>query len=408
MSISDAERRVIDRLDPDAIAELTAELVRVGGENPGGTEEATATRLAFALRALGAEVEMQIVEPGRPNLIARMGDHSLGDGILFLGHSDVVPAGEGWTRDSYACLREGDALYGRGTTDMKGGLAAVVSAMAAVNAELPHLPMTLVVTVDEELGAKGVLHYIEHEPVGSYRACIVAEPTNLVTITACRGAMNIRVDVEGASAHAGKPDEGANAIVAATEVIAAVEDDDAQLRQHPHPVLGSGNWSVGTIEGGHGTSIVADRCTLTIDRRILPEEQPDAILNNLLADARGRIRDRDRVGTDRIRVSGEVEMVMPGFETEPETELVNAVVHAVRDAGGAGEVGVWTAACEGGFLHRHHGVDCLVFGPGDLTTQAHQPDEHVLVSDLHLAARAYALMAVRAALAGQSAAQNSR
>lgn len=93
MSISDAEQAVIDRLDPDAIAELTAELVRVGGENPGGTEEATATRLAFALRALGAEVTLQTVEPGRPNLIARMGDHRLGDGILFLGHSDVVPAG---------------------------------------------------------------------------------------------------------------------------------------------------------------------------------------------------------------------------------------------------------------------------------------------------------------------------
>jgi acetylornithine deacetylase len=283
---------------------------------------------------------------------------------------------------------------------MKGGLAAVVSAMAAVNAEQPHLPMTLVVTVDEELGAKGVRHYVANEPVGTYRACIVAEPTNLVTITACRGAMNLRVDIEGASAHAGKPDEGANAIVAATDVIAAIEADDARLRDRPHPVLGSGNWSVGTVEGGHGTSIVADRCTLTVDRRILPEEDPFAILDNLLTDARERIRAGARAGAERIRVTGEVEMVMPGFETDPESDLVARVVRAVKDAGGAGETGVWTAACEGGFVHRHHGIDVLVFGPGDLTTQAHQPDEHVLVSDLHLAARAYALLAVRAALAG--------
>lgn len=389
------EQRVLDRLDAEQIAGLTAELVRVGGENPGGTEAATVGRLAFALGAIGAQVRLDEVAPDRPNLVAHLGDGP-GPGILFLGHSDVVPAGPGWTRDPFGADREGDVLFGRGTTDMKGGLAAVVSAMAAVNAEAPEVPITLVVTVDEEQDARGAAHYLAHEPRGEYAGCIVAEPTNLVTITACRGAMNLRVTVTGASSHAGTPDAGANAILAATEVIAAVEADAARLPAHP--LLGRGTWSVGTIEGGHGTSIVADRCTLTIDRRLVPGEDPHTIAAAVLEDARDRIRARARPGTERIRVEGEIEMIMPGFATDPASRFVRDAVAAVQDAGGSGETGVWTAACEGGFLHEHHGVACLVFGPGDLSREAHQPDERVRIGDLHLAARAYALMALRAAV----------
>nr|WP_244960834.1 M20/M25/M40 family metallo-hydrolase [Pseudoclavibacter chungangensis] len=350
------------------------------------------------MRAIGAEVTLDDVAPGRPNLVARLGgDGRTEGGVLFLGHSDVVPAGEGWTSDPFEPRRDGDALVGRGSTDMKGGLAAVVAAMAAVHAEAPDIAMTLVCTVDEEADATGARRYCETAERERFAACIVAEPTGLVTITGCRGAANLRIDVEGASAHAGKPDEGASAIVAASEVIAAVEADRARLAGEPHAVLGAATWNVGTVEGGHGTSIVPDRCTLSIDRRTLPGEDPHAILDDLVAETRRRISFANRPGTDRITVTGTVEMIMPGFVTDPDSPLVHGVRDAVADAGGAGDQGIWTAACEGGFLAEHHGVPTVVLGAGDITTQAHQPDERVSVTELHTAARAYALIALRSA-----------
>ncbi|MFD0994585.1 acetylornithine deacetylase [Pseudoclavibacter chungangensis] len=363
--------------------------------------------LAEALLAAGADVERDEVAPGRPNLVARFGRAPRPDeppdaraepgGVLFLGHSDVVPAGPGWTGDPFEPRRDGDTIIGRGTTDMRGGLAAVVHAMRAVHACAPELAMTLVCTVDEEVDATGALHHIAHAPRHRFSACLVAEPTGLVTITGCRGATNLRIDVAGASAHAGRPASGASAILAATDVVAAIEADHARLAGTPHEVLGAATWSVGTIEGGHGTSIVPDRCTLSVDRRNLPGEEPGTILADLLADARARIGERARPGTDRIALAGAVEMTMPGFVTDPDSALVTTVRDVVRSVGGTGDVGVWTAACEGGFLAAHHEVPTLVLGPGDVIGQAHQPDERVAVSDLLTAARAYALIALRSA-----------
>ncbi|MCL2542775.1 MAG: M20 family metallopeptidase [Nocardioidaceae bacterium] len=391
------ERQVLDRIDADWIAELAGTLVRAGASNEPGPEHATVQALAAVLTGIGAEVELDEVAPGRPNLVARVGSREWGDGVVFLGHSDVVAPGDGWTGDPFEPRRRGDALVGRGTTDMKGGLAAVVAAMAAVHAEDPRLPMTLVCTVDEEADAIGALHYLATTAPTTYAACVVAEPTDMVTITACRGATNLRVEVTGASAHAGKPDEGASAVLAASDVIDAVEADARRLAAAPHPVLGAATWSIGTIAGGHGTSIVPDRCVLTVDRRTLPHEVPEEILAALLGDARERTRAAARPGSDRIGLAGVVEMVMPGFETDQDSPLVHCVRDAVRTAGRAGDVGVWTAACEGGFMAQHHGAPTVVLGPGDLKNQAHQPDECVSVSELYDAARAYALIAMRSA-----------
>lgn len=394
--ITTVEQQVLDRIDAEWIADLTATLVRAGGTAGAGSEEATVNELSDVLRDLGAEVQVDEVRPGRPNLIARLGPTQGGGGILFLGHSDVVAPGEGWTGDPFTPRRDGDDLIGRGTTDMKGGLAAVVACMAAVHHHAPHIPMTLVCTVDEEADAIGVLHYLETAAPEPYAACVVAEPTDLVAIIGCRGATNLRIEVSGASAHAGTPDEGASAILAAAEVIAAIEADQERLERSPHPLLGHGTWNVGTIVGGHGTSIVPDRCTLTVDRRTLPDEDPQRILTNLLDDSRRRSQTAARPGADRVAIEGVVDMVMPGFVTEQDSPLVQCVRDAVVAVGGPGDTGIWTASCEGGFLAQHHDVPTVVLGPGDLKRQAHQPDERVSVRALHDAARAYALIAIRA------------
>lgn len=392
------EQRVLSRIDGEAVALLTESLVRAASENPGGTEEATVAVLAAALRAAGAEVVLDAVEDGRPNLRAIVGADGGQGGVLFLGHSDVVPAGAGWTGDPFEPRREGDHLVGRGVTDMKGGLAAIVMALAAVHAEAPDVPITVLCTVDEEADARGIRHHVAHSPKTSHALCVVAEPTSMTTITGCRGAANFSVEIRGASAHAGRPSDGASAILAAADLICVIEEDHARLAVTPHPVLGAATWSIGTIVGGHGTSIVPDRCTLTIDRRTLPHEDPHAIIERICAQTRERVQRSGRPGADAIAVRGAVEMTMPGFIIDPDAPIVGRIQEAVREVGGVGDADVWTASCEGGFICRHHDVDTVVLGPGDLPGQAHQPDERVSVAELVRAARAYALLALRTTL----------
>lgn len=389
------EQRVLARIDRDAVARLTENLVRATSENPGTTEEAATRVFAAALEDAGAEVTLDTVETGRPNVRAHVGAAGGEGGILFLGHSDVVPAGTGWSGNPFTPRREGDDLIGRGVTDMKGGLAAIVVALAAVHAEAPEVPITVLCTVDEEADARGILHHVAHAPQTRHALCVVAEPTSMTTITGCRGAANFSIELRGHSAHAGHPSDGASAILAAADLIAVIEDDHRRLGAQPHPVLGAATWSIGTIDGGHGTSIVPDRCMLTIDRRTLPHEDPEDILEALLAETRERVRRSGRPGADSIQVIGTVEMTMPGFTIDPDEPVVRRIQDAVREVGGPGDVDIWTASCEGGFVCRHHDVDTVVLGPGDLPGQAHQPDERVSISELVRAARAYALLALR-------------
>jgi acetylornithine deacetylase len=302
----------------------------------------------------------------------------------MLGHSDVVPAGEGWAADPFNPRVADGWLTGRGAADMKGGIAAALQAMAAVHRALPEAPLELLVTVDEEDLATGIEAYLAAtEPAAIYRACIVAEPTDMAVVIACRGAANLQVEISGRAAHAGRPEDGASAITAAARVIDWIADDHARMRAGGSGLLGSATWNVGRVEGGHGTSIVPDRCTLLVDRRLMPGETGAEALAQLEAGIDATLADRG------CAAEASLLMEMPGFQTEPTHPLVATAVDALRAEGSPAPVEAWTAACEGGFIARHHGCPTIIVGPGDITGQAHQPDERVRIADLGAAARAY-------------------
>lgn len=393
--VSELEQSVLAQIDHGQLAELCTQLIQAPSENPGGSEESTVLLLQRVLQDLGATVQLAQVAPGRPNLVAHLGGGNAGGGVLFLGHSDVVPAGSGWDADPFTARREADRLIGRGATDMKGGLSAVIAAMGAVHRQAPHIPLTLICTVDEEADALGVQHYVGTTASTPYSACIVAEPTDLRTIIGCRAAANLQVRITGASAHAGRPSDGASAIEAAALLVALIGEDKRRLADDPHPVLGPATWNAGTLQAGHGTSIVPDAAVLGIDRRLLPGEDPQAVLDDLLAAARARIAAAEGLDAGRLQLEGTVQMFMPGFLTEPQEPLVRQACTALQDLGEAGEHGIWTASCEGGFIAEHHQVPTVVLGPGEINTQAHQPNESVSITDLHTAACAYALIALR-------------
>ncbi|GAA1882843.1 M20 family metallopeptidase [Williamsia serinedens] len=391
---TDRERAVCERVDAAQIVAVTTALVEAPSVNPGGTEGEAVAVLRAAAERVGATVEVREVAPGRPNLVATLpgGD---GPGVMFLGHSDVVPPGPGWTDDPFAARVSDGRIVGRGSTDMKGGLAAIVAAMDALRGENLSGPVQLVCTVDEEehgIGVRDLVGGPDAYPLhpGGYAGCVVAEPTAMETVIACRGASYIEIEIRGRAAHSGRPADGRNAIDAATKVIDIIRADHDAMQADLDPLLGAGTWNVGTITGGQGISAVAPNCSIGIDRRLMPDEDADAIAENLRAEVR-----RHGIDSDGIEVDIAVTMSMPGFRTAPDHPFVRAAVDAVTAVGAHTSIGGWTAACDGGFVSRDLGVDCIVLGPGDITGQAHQPDESVAVDDLVTAARAYAVLALR-------------
>lgn len=422
------EEKVLSLIREVDLIELTSALVAAGGENPGGTEEATVEVLANFCRGAGLEVSTDLVAPGRPNFTAVLpgrkqpGEtqtsgtqpratrpHATRAGLLFLGHSDVVPAGTGWDRPPFEPFVRDGRLFGRGSTDMKGGLAAVLIAFQALRAAGVELPgsAALACTVDEEDLGIGIRAYTaavkaaalaaspdspltSAGPAFPYSACVVAEPTDLETVIACRGDSYLELTVTGKSAHSGRPADGRNAIDAAAKILDLVRADHARLQADADPLLGSGTWNIGLIRGGTGISMVAAECTVSLDRRLMPDEDPQLILDSLLA----RVREAG-IDTDGISVEASVTMEMPGFRTPESHPLVSNAVSALADAGVASVVSGWSAACDGGFISRDLGLPVIVMGPGGLNDQAHQVNESVSVAELFAASRAYALMCLR-------------
>ncbi|MFI6825671.1 M20 family metallopeptidase [Kribbella sp. NPDC050241] len=392
MSVTPAEQAVLDRIDEDLLVRVTADLVRATGQNPPGEEAATVAVLAAAGRELGLDVVTSPVEPGRDNVgITFAGGN--GPGVLLLGHTDVVPIGDGWTTDPFGGGVRDGRIYGRGASDMKGGLAAALVALAALRGTDLRGPVELAAVVDEEETGKGIRAYVASASgrPRSFVGCITAEPTDLQTIIAARGDSYLRVAIHGRACHAGNPDDGANAIYGAAAVVAEIERLHAELAAAPHPLLGPATWSVGQINGGTGGSIVPAECVIVADRRLLPGESPATVVDDL----RTRVAALD-LKSRGLTVDLDMPMEMPAFETAADDALVVATEAARLDAGGAAlPLAGWTAACDGGYVARDLGVPVVVLGPGSVTTEAHRADESVPIAELVTAARTYALTALR-------------
>lgn len=395
MPFTDIERRVLDLVTEADVVATTARLVRCSGTNPPGEELATTRELARICAEFGLEVDESEVAEGRSNLTARLPGGGA-PGLLVLGHTDVVPVGPGWTRDPFGAQVEDGRLYGRGSTDMKGGLAAALVAMRALSRAGVELrgPVQLVAAVDEEETGLGIRHWIAADPLPALAGCIVAEPTELQTIIAARGDSTLEITVTGKAAHAGSPDEGRNAIYGAAAIATEIQRWHTEFANEPPRfggLVGTPTFNVGLIGGGQATATVPADCRLSVDRRLMPDDDPATVL----ADIRRRLDGLD-LAASGLGVEVEMVMDMPGFATDADDAFVTCVDDALTAAGGPQRpLAGWTAACDGGFVARDTGCPVVVLGPGSVTGQAHRADESVGVDELLVAARTYALAALR-------------
>jgi succinyl-diaminopimelate desuccinylase len=383
--VTDWLQLALAAVDADALVKLTGDLIRFPSVNPPGGEESIARFLSNRFRALGLASELQSIAPGRLNAIGRLGPAGRRPHLVLNGHLDVMPAGEGWSVPAFEPTIRDGRIYGRGSADMKGGLAAMIVAVDAIKRSGAPLngTVTIAAVADEEGYQAGTRRFVES--VGPADFGIVAEPSGLRPATAQKGDVYLEVTTRGEAAHASAPETGHNAIYDMAALIAELEALAALLRRRaPHPLLGPPSLSVGTIAGGSVTPIVPDACRITIDRRLLPGEDA-ARVQAEVEEAVARARTH-RPGLDAVV---RTLWTFAPAEIEPDEPIVRALQDASELLGRAQPAPFGLSGTTDANLLIDPGrIPTVIFGPGDLTV-CHKPDEYVPITELVAACQIY-------------------
>ncbi len=316
-------------------------------------------------RELGVRCERKPVLPGRDNLLAWYDAPGQRRRILWDVHQDTVPA-DGMTVAPFAGEIDCGRLFGRGSCDVKGSMAAMLAAFARLVRERPagSASVLLACTVDEEFTHTGSSRLAESGH--GAELAIVAEPTLLNLVVAHKGALRWTIRARGVACHSSMPERGDNAIYTMGRVLKSLEELAATLAgSKPDPVLGPPTLSVGRIQGGQSVNVVPDWCEIEVDRRLIPGENAAECLRQ----ARERIEALG-LGADKVEF-GEPWVHMPPLSPRA-GNWIERLKQAVAGATGrTPEVGGVPFGTDAGPLDEN-GTPCVVFGPGDIAQGAHQ------------------------------------
>ena len=368
---------------PSAI-ELTRELVGFNTVNPPGNELACLEHLGRLLEPAGFRLDWHPFGPGRANLVARIGGGEARPPLCFTGHVDTVPLGQrAWSVDPFAGEIADGRLYGRGSSDMKSGVAAFVLAACDLAPRLAATPgLVLVVTAGEEAGCQGAFDLARRGgALGRAGAIVVAEPTENRPLLGHKGALWLTGVTTGITAHGSMPEKGINAIYKAARAIAALEAFD--FGTPPHPVMGAPTLNVGTVSGGININSVPDRAAFGIDIRTIPGQRH--------ADVRRALEHRlgDEVGLETV-------IDLEGIWTEPEVEWITEVFDlALEVTGRAATVEAAPYFTDASALTPAMGAPpTVVLGPGEAAL-AHQTDEYCQLAHIEEAVALFSAIARR-------------
>jgi acetylornithine deacetylase/succinyl-diaminopimelate desuccinylase family protein len=397
---TDAIRSLIDQSHADQVRFL-AELVRVPSDNPPGDCAPHARRTAELLTALGLSVEQHVVPQDEvrvhgmlsaTNLIVR---HRFGPGpiVALNAHGDVVAPGEGWSTDPYGAQILDGVMYGRGVAVSKSDIASYTFALLALRRSgLPlHGTVELHFTYDEEAGGLIGPDWLLRQQL-TQPDFVISAGFAYNVVVAHNGCLHLEVRVEGRSAHAARPDTGVDALQAATQLLSALytlRRSYSAIRSSvpgiEHPTL-----VVGLIHGGINTNVVPDLVTLRIDRRIIPEEDPEVVEADL-------VRAIHEIGAGLAGIHLSVRRILlarPFTPVPGQARLVQLIQRHGQAIMGepiaANGVPIYTDAR----LYSAAGIPTVLYGAGPhtlLEANGHRADERLVLEDLRKATQVIAL-----------------
>ncbi len=343
--------------------------------NPPGNEKILAEKMATVFLKEGIEAKIEDVEPNRANLIACIPGEKSAPAFMVTGHIDTVPIGNvKWNHDPFGCEVEENLVYGRGVTDMKGSVAAIMYAMILMkrNGVIPKQDIVFCATCGEEYGCVGAKAFTAKGGMRGIGAVLVGEPSTGDALLAHRGAMWVKVKFHGKAAHGSMPELGINAINRAAKFIIALNAQAFECK--PDKWLGMPTFTVNTLNGGIATNVVPDYAECTIDFRTIPgqtKEDVVAFVENALVTA----------GTGDKDFAAEYEFIIDALPVAcPEgASIIGALDSAAGKLLKRRYVNYYTDASA---LVGNTNIPIVIYGPGD-ETKSHQPDENLSLTSFY-------------------------
>ena len=370
---------------PPHVSQLLSDLIALPSVNPEHNTECTghpygerrvADYVQNYFEPFDVRIERQQVLPDRDNVLVHVpGADASAPPLLLEAHMDTV-GGQGM-KDPFVPRVGRGRVYGRGASDTKGSLAAMMTAVRELLAEGAVLPRgcVLAATADEEFGMTGAQHLVASGT--AFSAAIVGEPTALKVVSAHDGQMYLKIAAHGQAAHTSNPQHGVNAIYIMNDVIDVLRRRaDATYPQRQHPLCGSPKLTVSIIRGGVSEHIVPDLCEITIDCRVVPGETCQQVLQEI---KRWLAEDLDGATLQRIEFAAPHKAVPP-IDTPVYHPLVQGLRWAAESVLGEAEI-AGVAYNTDASHYGAAGIPCVVFGPGDIA-QAHGPKEYVHIEEL--------------------------
>lgn len=368
--------------------QLTSELVKINSENPINSEKAVTDFISRWLKEAGISFQLQQVEADRNNIIAHLPGRGDREPLVMIAHCDTVPAGTGWKHDPFGGEILDGKLYGRGSADMKSGLAATLYALkeASKQSELPG-DLVVVVSVDEEgPGMKGVMKFLESNLIDETTMTVAPEPTSLEIVRDHRGVMWYELETFGKAAHGGHAEQGIDANHAMAEIISELKTVVSGF-PFQHPLLKKTLLSVGNMQGGAKTNVVPDYARAEIDFRIVPPLDADDA-DQMVENAVRRALTRVPGATAEIKNLG---LRRPPVEVPENAEVIHLVEKVMnKKPVQSGYVAYTDAAA---ITWKLGNKNAICFGPGNLE-QAHTIDEWVNITEIEQCAEIFKVLAI--------------
>ncbi len=365
------------------VLDITRRLIAMNTINPPGSEQKCAEFVGDILSQHGFDVRFHQFGEGRTNLVATLGKASAGTPLCFTGHLDTVPLGQvPWKQDPFGGKIIGGRLYGRGSSDMKAGVAAFVTAVCGLAGQLGDTRgVALVITGGEETGCEGASALVRDGILGTAGAIVVGEPTANVPMAGHKGALWLEAVTMGVTAHGSMPHLGVNAIYKAARVVSKLEDYCFNLGGHE--AMGGATLNVGTISGGRNVNSVPDRVEIGIDIRTVPNHDHVAIADNISS----------YLGNE-VALTPMVDL--PSVWTDPDDpwltqvqEIVDGIRHIDKPLKGA------SYFTDASVLRQSFGnIPTVILGPGE-PSLAHQTDEYCNVEKIQESVEIYRRLTMR-------------
>jgi succinyl-diaminopimelate desuccinylase len=367
-------------------------LVRTPSVNPGMSELAMVEEIERQLRGTRCELTRVESMPGRPSLAAVLPGSGDGPRLVLNGHMDTVAIDDlsRWTVDPFGGVIGDGHVWGRGSVDMKGGLACQIACARVLSRLDGELRGDLVLhfAAGEECGEPGTLSLIEEGFVGDWG--ITTEPTGLDIATAERGTVWLRIRLEGRSTHAATPTAGANPIPPVEDVLAALRRYSEEITAHTHPLLGHPICTVTMVEAGAEHNAIPDGCELTIDRRMIPGETNERVENEIRKLVTDAVAGHDGISAELVPLYHPFEAA----EIPSESPFIETIGRAVSEVTGEpAEIFGTPYGSDVRNLVNDAKMEAITFGAGEISL-CHCPDERQSLEQLRQAATVMTMVAI--------------